>query len=448
MSTRRAAPLRHLAWACCAAGVVTAATPAVRASEYVDTEVTEAEKTEEYETPLGQGAKLRKKTLERRRSYFRNAPPFLRDTKASLHSRGYWLTRAQPDGERRETLSYGAALRVETGLLAERLKFGFGLFSAQRAYGPEDRDGLRMLRPRQTAITVLGEAWADLSLTETTSVRAYRQSLFLPYLNQHDIRMVPITHEAYLLHHQTERFELYAGHVTRIKKRDSRQFESMAEAAGADLERGLTLLGALWRPVEGLAVGFIDLYAWDVYNVFYAEVGYERALWGDWSLTLNSQFTHQTSVGAEALDGGSFTTQHYGVKAELLWNGWRFALIGTATGDGAAIRSPWGGKPVYLSMMVQNFDSAGESAWGADLGFDFGSVGLDDWSGFVRFARGTGSEDLATRWEYNVTLDYRPPDGLLQNFWLRLRFANYERRGSERTARDVRVILNYEIPLL
>ena len=98
--------------------------------------------------------------------------------------------------------------------------------------------------------------------------------------------------------------------------------------------------------------------------------------------------------------------------------------------------------------MIQDFDTAGESAWGADLGFDFATLGLDHWSGFVRFARGTGSEVFATRWETNVTLDYRPPDGLLENFWLRLRFANFHRNGSERTARDARVILNYDIPIL
>jgi len=48
----------------------------------------------------------------------------------------------------------------------------------------------------------------------------------------------------------------------------------------------------------------------------------------------------------------------------------------------------------------------------------------------------------------DATLDYRPGAGVFEDFWLRLRWANLWERDAARTGRDVRVILNYEIPLL
>lgn len=67
---------------------------------------------------------------------------------------------------------------------------------------------------------------------------------------------------------------------------------------------------------------------------------------------------------------------------------------------------------------------------------------------------GSDAEDPATgaglpdRTEYDVTVDWKPPTGLLKGLWLRAR-ANYiDIAGDDEDVRDYRVILNYEIPFL
>ena len=56
--------------------------------------------------------------------------------------------------------------------------------------------------------------------------------------------------------------------------------------------------------------------------------------------------------------------------------------------------------------------------------------------------------DLPDRTEYNLTVDYKPPLGLLQGLWLRLRYAQLDIEGDGETVRDIRIIMNYDFPIL
>ena len=48
----------------------------------------------------------------------------------------------------------------------------------------------------------------------------------------------------------------------------------------------------------------------DTFNTFYAESSWVRKLSDQWSLRLEGQFTHQTSVGDERAPGSPFSTWH------------------------------------------------------------------------------------------------------------------------------------------
>ncbi|MCP5060036.1 MAG: OprD family porin [bacterium] len=427
---------------------------AAPATDYVEAESTATERIEHATTPLTYALGRARERRAKRREWLKDAPPFWKDARLDLHSRTYGFERLDPDGARHETWATGGWLAFESGRFRERLAVGATLHTSQKLYGPQDRDGLFMLRPRQTGLTVLGEAWADLRLDDQTSFRAWRQKLDLPYLNGQDSRMIPNTFQAYVLRRRAENVGFVAGHVSHMKRRSSREFASMAEAAGVDAERGLSVVGARWAPREGFYIGALNLVAWDLMNTVYGEAQVSHTFANELSLILRGQLTHQSSIGDERLLGGSFSTQHLGLKGQLAYRGVKLSLMGGSTGHGAAIRSPWGGRPGFLSLMREDFDRAGERAFGLGLDVDFARVGADGWSGFLRFARGRGGEnaasgvELPTRWELDATLDYRPETGLLENFWLRLRFATLNERGASRTGRDVRVIVNYDIPIL
>jgi len=135
----------------------------------------------------------------------RTQAPFLRDTELELGFRTYYFARKNEDGSREETFATGGSLLYQSGRLWDFLSVGGELFTSQRLYGPDDRDGLEMLRPRQTGLTVLGSAHLDLTYRDF-GARLYRQEFdrtltrdkgFRPIENvaKFKIRLEPMTIE-------------------------------------------------------------------------------------------------------------------------------------------------------------------------------------------------------------------------------------------------------------
>ncbi len=80
-------------------------------------------------------------------------------------------------------------------------------------------------------------------------------------------------------------------------------------------------------------------------------------------------------------------------------------------------------------------------------------MGWEGFTGLVKVARGEGARDpvtdirLTREREVDVTFDYRPESGRWRGFWLRLR-VGWLRSGATRIARDVRILLNYDLSAL
>ena len=129
-------------------------------------------------------------------------------------------------------------------------------------------------------------------------------------------------------------------------------------------------------------------------------------------------------------------------------------LAGSATGENAAIRKPWGLSPAYLGLMLSDFDRPGEEAWLLGFSYDFKHLGIPGLSAFANFARGTSARDdssgdsLPNQHEFDLTVDYHMPDGRLEGFWIRLLYGFLDVDGDADPACDYRVILNYQIRIL
>jgi hypothetical protein len=429
---------------------------AVRAGEFAVEDRPAATSVEGMEGSLERGlAEKPDRPVGPFRHRLRTLPPFLRDTRLGLRLRTYYFDRANVDGSEEETWAGGGSLSYQSGRWRGFFSVGAELFTSQRFYGPEDRDGLEMLRPRQIGLTVLGKAHVDLYYKEILSARLYRQDFDLPYLNRHDSRMIPNTFEAYVLRSQIPHFDFVAGHVTKMKTRGSRDFVSMSEAAGTESskERGLTLMGARYQPREGISIGAIDYYAWDVMNILYAEAVYRRKLGDEIGLKLSGQLTHQRSIGEELL-GDSFDTYVWGGRAALSHRDAILFVAFSSTSNDAEIQNPFGSYPGYVSLMRSHFNRAGELAWLVGASWHLKRVGIPGLSAFVNFARGTSALDgrsgdsLPNQQEFDLTVDYQLPEGRLKGFWLRLRYAFLDVDGDADPAHDFRVILNYQIPIL
>ncbi len=383
------------------------------------------------------------------------ATPFWRDTSLRLHPRVYYFGRDRESASNSEALAYGGWLDYSSGLWHDRIKLNAALYTTQRAYGPGDKDGTLLLKEGQNGFTVLGKANLELKLREDISAKLYRQSFNLPYLNRNDSRMVPNTFEAYtLVKRPLHNWPFLLSHVRQMKRRERDDFISMSESAGfKGTDEPLTVVAARYDFTDDINLGATSQYSWEFMNTFYAEF---NGLWrfpDDWALRLGGQYTDQRSVGDEI--GGDFDTHVYGGKLAASYRSATLTLAFSSTDDGARIRNPYGGYPGYLSLMIKSFNRADEDAWLIGASYDFARIGAPGLSSFVNYAQGntpdSGSNASPDQREFDITVDYRFQSDALKGLWLRARAAFVDQENDVAGASDVndiRVILNYDLPIL
>ena len=370
-----------------------------------------------------------------------------------LHLRNYYFHRYRDDSPDSETWAQGGALSYTTPWWRDRLRLDATLYTSQKLYGPADEGGSMLLRPVQKSFSVPGQAALEARLYEGLLLKVYRQTFTLPYLNANDSRMVPNTFESVTLGDLSgKRFVYGLVHTWRMKQRNADDFISMTEAAGIDgPKRAVSTAGARYTFANGANIGVVNHYCPDFMNIFYTEANSRTRLMRGVGLQASAQFTREGSVGDEL--GGDFDTYTWGAKLAASYAGLVLSLAHTATDDNAGIQSYWGGKPSYLSIMIEDFDSAGEDAWLLGLSSDFRIFGANAFSGFINYARGDtpdhGGNASPDEAEFDVTLDYKPETGLLKGLWFRLRGAFVDQDGSSGTdVRDIRFIVNYDFPIL
>ncbi len=383
---------------------------------------------------------------------FESTDDWLQNASLYIKPRFYYRHRDEGNGQVLEAFTGGGSVEAESGWLFDTFNVGLSAFTSQKMLGDADRDGTGLLRPEQESYTVLGHAFLTARY-RTTIASLYRQEVDIPFLNRNDARMTPNAFEAYLITAENpfgiEGLKFGGGHVTKVKDNTSSDFVSMSELAGVDgLDRGLSVVGARYELAEGVTVGGSDQYGWDMFNTFYGE-GNVQHKFPATDITAKSalQITDQRSVGDELL--GDFDTQMYGATMSLDLKGFLATVGVTSTEKGGAVRSPWGGDPAFNSVMVSDFDRAGEESWRVGLAYDFAQIGLDGFSAFTNYVQGntpdSGAAASPDQNEWNITVDYRPSTDYLANLWLRVRAGSNELEG-ERTREEFRVILNYSIP--
>lgn len=265
--------------------------------------------------------------------------------------------------------------------------------------------------------------------------------------------MIPNTFEAYGVVREGASLDFLASYVSKIKRRNREDFINMGEAAGVeDSDSGTVLLGILWKPPAiGFEWGATLQHTEDIFRVVYTEANWTKTVYG-LGMRASAQYTHQKSTGLGLL--GKFKTNAKGVKLSTSYKNAVLSVSYTKTGDGARIRSPFGGRPGYTSSMLRNFDRAGEKAWRASLSYHFHAIGLPDWSANVMYMQGTGGlsdfifDELKDNREVDYTLDYKPDHGRWQGLWFRVRYAHVREDGRGEVANQLRIILNYSISIL
>jgi hypothetical protein len=375
----------------------------------------------------------------------------LEDTQFEVNFRSFYLDRKQFNGSESQAFTLGGWVGLKTGYFFDHLSLGATVYTSQGLYAEEDRDGTLLLKPGQDGYTVLGEAYADIRFTDDVHLYVGRKGYDTPFINRNDTRMTPNTFEAIVLQGKAKLGEsgatlkYGAGYFEGIKERNSDRFVSMSEDAGSSAHRGVYTAGALYEK-GNFSIGAIDYYSPDIINIGYAEAKLKIPINDDWQPRLAVQFTDQRSVGDNLLNGSSFSTQQFGIKAELPAKQALLTVAYTQNADGSNVLNPWSGYPGYTGSQVQDFNRAGEGAFLIRAGYDFKCV-----KGLSTYALGVfGTTPKTTgqyrQNEYDVNAQWAPPEGALKGLALRVRYAVVQQDGGNvHDLHDFRVICNYAI---
>ncbi|MBW2287705.1 MAG: OprD family outer membrane porin [Deltaproteobacteria bacterium] len=390
-------------------------------------------------------------------------PPFLRDTELSFSGRTYYWDHWRSDNTRGTAWAMGGALEYHSGFLFERFRVGAALYTSQPIVAPDSRGGTGLLRPVQEGYTVAGQGYLEMKFWDDNSLKLYRQEVDLPYVNKNDTRMTPNTFEAYLVRGRKSdvrwlRDVSYsAGYIRKVRLRDQDKFIHMSEAAGdSNGNDGMASATFAIKPRENVTIGVTNHFVNDAFNTFYVEGSHFRKVMDDVGLRLEGQYTWQASTGSESSSAGSFDAWNVALRGAASWKGAILTLAGSFTSQEETIQSPWGLWPGYLGLMLSDFDRAGESAVLVGVSYDFKGVGAPGLSAFFNFATGfdaksalgSSSAKFTDQREVDLTLDYVFEEGFLKGLWLRTRGAWRREEGAPRDDYQLRVILNYDFPIL
>jgi hypothetical protein len=322
----------------------------VLAQEAISQEVPTPSSVDEVITPMERSfeeKQWRPGLLPWLKEKLKDTPAFFRDTKLDLRFRSFYMDEHNTASETKEAWAVGGALSYESGWLLDHFQLGSVVYTSQPAYAPEARDGTSLLEPGQEGYTVLGQLYGRVKLIGNNFLNLYRYGYNTPYLNANDSRMTPNTFEGYTLtgayggKDGAPGLRYGLGYIDKIKLRNSEEFISMSEAAGAQVNRGVSVAGANFS-YRGFELGAIDYYSQDIINIAYAETRYLMKLTDNLGFLFAAQYTDQRSTGSELqwrprgfLDG--------------LWFRARYAYVGARDGSTA-------GFPINDFRLIVNYD--------------------------------------------------------------------------------------------
>lgn len=389
-------------------------------------------------------------------------PGFSRDTRVLLSPRFFLFQRDNYDRSRRAAWAGGGALACQSGYLGDRLALGAVGYASVGLYAPKDRDGSQLLKPGQRDIYVLGQLYGKIKVREDIVLSLFRKEYDTPYINRADTRMLPNTFEAYIISGRSGKLSPRAGqwfwqggYFTRIKCKDSSSFIPMSRAAGVAAKRGVGMISGRFTS-EAFTGDAFAYYSPDLITIIYTEAQLRSLTFLGLTLQLAGQFSHQASTGADLLLGRPFTTRQFGCQGDLGYRSAVLTLAFTANAIGGTnLHSFWGTYPGFTSVQVRDFNRAGEHALLLKGSYDFAHHGLTGLKAFVRWVRGWHRVNPVTRQplpnedEVNVDVLWQPSTGWWQDFSVRLRCARvYQRQNPSATLEDVRLIINYRLPIL
>jgi hypothetical protein len=451
--------LRKQAWFVACAVLAYPATMLAQSTEFIANEGPAPDSVEELHGPIViafPDAEERPDALSGSISeWLDDLSPFWSDAHANANFRTYYFLRDNGITaliEENEAWAAGGILNFESGKLWNILSVGGEYFASVPIDASDSMPGSGLLKPIQNTISTFGQGYVR-GVFGKQVVTLGRQRINKPYLNGNDSRMLPNTFQGITLDGRWNRGRFFIGYVDKIKGRSSDTFIAMGRRVGVqNSDEGLWELGARYEWGEGNFIGAIASYIPDIMSTIYSELDRSWSS-GGWGFRLGAQITDQRSVGDNLLTGTSFNTQSFGARFSAGIDNFIFTTVVSRNGDGAGIRSPFGGDPSFTSLMLSNFNLANQRTYRIGVSYTGTSFGYPGISGFINYAHGVDAEvggtghALPDNEEIDFTVDFHSTTGPLEGAWLRVRYGILN-PGSSRKRYNVRITLNWGFQLL
>ncbi len=368
-----------------------------------------------------------------------------------LHLRTYYFGQESVTGTESEAWAAGGWAGLRSPWWGDLFQVGLVGYTSLKLYGPDDKDGTRLLEPGQDSFAVLGEAFAAVRLFDQT-LTGYRQLINRPYINPQDSRMVPNTFEAYTLTGSAADVSYTGGYITKIKIRNADSFSRcrVPRAARGD-HKGVAYAGATWAFAKDAYVRLDEQYGVDVFNTFYVDGQVSdrdrrtrrRWHWAPSTPRRSRSATHRSGRSRPGV---------WACRPRLRTGRSAAQLYYTQTGKGFDTQNPFGDHASYLNLMQVAFNTAGEKAWGIGGNINFAGLGVPGLTAAAVYASGSDRINAATgaaiadRNETDVRVDYAFAKGTaLEGLVATLRSSWLHQSGSPQTAPQLRAYLNYAV---
>ena len=397
------------------------------------------------------------------REELKDAPAFLRDSNAAINFRTYYrdnVTNNHPGGAGwNEAWAAGGSVAWESGRLFNLISGGMVLYTSFPLYAPLDRDGTGLLLPGQQQYGVLGQLYGKIHITDDHEITAGRYLYDTPFIGPQDNRMSPKTFYGYTLRgsfgdpETGPAFRYGGGYIAAMKDRNSTQFISMSQSAGATDPRGTGVAGGVftWGPFR---LGAVEYYTQDTINIAYAEGKYGVQLAPSINAALSAQIADQRSTGTNLLNGGMpFWTNQVGVQGQIGYDTAILTAAFTSVNPGFGMQTPWSANPFYTDGQIQAFNRAGENTFMVGASYGLRPIGLPGVAASVFYYNGQTTAPAAggplSEYEWDFNLEWRPEWKPLPGLWFRARygFSATDQGGVHTTVDEVRLILNYTFKL-
>jgi hypothetical protein len=272
------------------------------------------------------------------------------DTKWDIQARSYYLDRRQVRRRRERGLGARRLGRRQDRLLPGPLRVRRHGYTSQKLSGDEDKDGTLLLKPGQEGYTVLGEIYGEALLWEGARVTAGRKGFDTPYINRNDVRMTPNTFTAAVLQglvgggDQPE-WRYGFGYFDEIKERNSDDFDSMSDDAGApgNVDRGVWAGGVNYKTGRSRSARSITGATTSSTSSTPRRSTPTRS-----TTTPSSNFAASTPTSrasATSCSPAATSPRPVGREGRARLQGALFTVAYTSTGNGDSMKNPWSGYP-------------------------------------------------------------------------------------------------------